>query len=123
MHARQDADTANVADEIVSADHHDEFCVSSLFDDAALINYTTQHFEQQQKTIEFSQNENEEEELSVHSHLLIKKTAALYNSFLSSYYSQTPAHLYQGLTKSHPSGRPFHSLSSRQYIVFRVIRI
>lgn len=96
---------------------------ASLHSHAALINYTKVHFEKQQETIELSQNENEEEELSIGKLNFAKKHIALNDYRLSAYYANAP-----GIFTENPSApaiciQPFHSLSSRQYILFRVIRI
>ncbi len=100
----------------------DGVIAASLHNHAALINYTKVHFERQQETIELSQNENEEEELSIDK-LLIKKDIALNDYRLSAYYSNAPGIFTENPVRQIPSATPFHSLSSRQYILFRVIRI
>jgi hypothetical protein len=106
----------------ISKQEQDGLNSFSLRNSAAVINYTAVHFEKQQETIEISQNENEEEELSLHSIPFFKKHTVL-NKYLSSYYAEVPGLSHKSLAKCVPSGRPFHSLSSRQYILFRVIRI
>ncbi len=106
----------------ISKQAQDDLDSFSLRNCVAVINYTAVHFEKQQETIEISQNENEEEELSLHSIPFFKKYTVL-NKHLSSYYAAVPGLSHKSLAKCLPSGRPFHSLSSRQYILFRVIRI
>lgn len=96
---------------------------TSLFEKAAFGNYSALHFETQHDKIETFNGEEEEEELSVHKLHFAKKFIALNKDFLNSYYANAPGLSYDSLIKTVPSGKPFHSLSSRQYILFRVIRI
>ncbi|WP_294822293.1 hypothetical protein [uncultured Flavobacterium sp.] len=102
--------------------NHDGFA-TSLYSHTALINYTKVHFEKQQETIELSQNENEEEELSISKLHLVKKPALLNDYRLSAYYANAPGVFTECPTRATICNTPFHSLFSRQYILFRVIRI
>lgn len=96
---------------------------TSLLGHIAHINYTTLRFETQHDKIETSNTEEEEEELSIHKLHFFKKLIALNKDFFNSYYANAPGLTYESLIKREPSGKPLHSLSSRQYILFRVIRI
>jgi hypothetical protein len=96
---------------------------ASLHSHAALINYTKVHFEKQQETIELSQNENEEEELSLDKLHHFKKDIRLNDYRLSAYYANAPGIFTENPTTPAICPKPFHSLSSRQYLLFRVIRI
>lgn len=97
---------------------------ASLHSHAALINYTKVHFEKQQETIELSQSENEEEEeLSIGKLNFVKKHIALNDYRLSAYYANAPGIFTESPARPAICIKPFHSLSSRQYLLFRVIRI
>jgi len=87
-----------------------------------VINYTTPFFGKQQETIAFSQDENEEEEFSVLSFSPSKKIAGLNKPFCNYYYPEA-RELIKNAAQRPPSCKPFLPLSSRQYILFRVIRI
>jgi len=123
LYARQDNVSAAISGQALQGQA--DIQPTSLLGHTALINYTTLRFETQHDKIETSNTEEEEEEeLSIHKLHFVKKIVALHDKdFFNSYYANAPGLTYESLVKIEPSGKPLHSLSSRQYILFRVIRI
>ncbi|MCW4468640.1 hypothetical protein OGH69_06685 [Flavobacterium sp. MFBS3-15] len=120
LYAHEDIAVGNLKN---TAYKQEGFCAASLHRHVTLINYATLHFEKQQETIEFSQSENEEEELSLDKVNLLRSHIALNKQYLNSYYANAPGIFYENTAAPQICNTPFHSLSSRQYILFRVIRI
>ncbi|RZJ53862.1 MAG: hypothetical protein EOO45_30880 [Flavobacterium sp.] len=105
------------------ASHSEAGSYASVLNAAAIINYSELHFEKQKETIELSNNEEEEEELSIHDLPFYKKFIALNKYFSHSYSAYFPESSLQNVTKRPPSGKALYSPSVRQFILFRVIRI
>ncbi|MGQ2982858.1 hypothetical protein [Flavobacterium sp.] len=119
LYAHQDVSVAAAK----TAANQEGVVAASLHCHAALINYAKVHFEKQQETIELSQNENEEEELSIGKLHFVKKQITLNDHRLSAYYANAPGIFTEDPVRPAICIHPFHSLSSRQYLLFRVIRI
>jgi len=72
---------------------------------------------------ELPDNEEEEDELSSHKILSLKKLPGL-NYYSSAFYTYTPLYISSRVKKNLPVCRPFfNSCSQRLHIIFRVIRI
>ena len=89
------------------------------------INYSRLHFEKQTESILSLDTEKEEEtrEFSLHKYLIEKKLTAGDYAFLSNKYSPVAEISDNTFTKICPSVRYFHTLSSKQYILYDVFRI
>lgn len=94
-----------------------------LYGYTSIENYNLPHFEKQTDKIETSNNEEEEEELSLHKILLGKKIIASESAYLRNYYTPVLKIARDTYVKFCPSGSHFHSLSSSQYILYEVFRI
>lgn len=97
----------------------------SLNNVTRFINYSRLHFEKQTESILSLDTEKEEEtrEFSLHKFLVEKKLTAGDYAFLSNNYSPVAEISNNTFTKICSSGRYFHSLSSKQYILYDVFRI
>jgi hypothetical protein len=92
---------------------------------AKFISYSRFHFEKQTDTVLSLETENEEEthEFSLHKLLGEKKSSAIEYACLSIYFNPEQEIAKDTFTEFCPSGNYFHSLSSRQYILYEVFRI
>ncbi|MGV3458829.1 MAG: hypothetical protein ACO1N9_00085 [Flavobacterium sp.] len=99
------------------------FSTTALQGYTALENYNTPHFEKQADKIETSNNEEEEEEFSLHKLHFEKKFTSANYAFLSITFAPAAAISADTFTKFCPLGNHFHSLSSRRYVLYEVFRI
>lgn len=92
---------------------------------AKFISYSRFHFEKQTETVLSLETENEEEshEFALSKLLIEKKATTRDYSYLSTYFTPATKVTTDTFTKICVSGNYFHSLSSRQYILYEVFRI
>lgn len=105
--------------------NHNEssFYATALHDFTALSEYNTPHFEKHTDRIETSNNEEDEEEFSLEKFHSAKKFYVGDYAFLSINFAPATEISTDTFIKLCPSGRYFHTLSSRQYLLYEVFRI
>lgn len=92
---------------------------------AKFISYSPFHFEKQNDTVLSLETENEEEthEFILHKHLGQKKLSKVDYSHLSIYFNLNEEIATDTFAEFCPWGDHFHSLSSHQYLLYKVFRI